>query len=105
MIGVISNLWAIRTMKSENTTIEFDEAPQKLIKDGPFKISRNPIYLSRGILSLGIAVLLGSIVTIIFPIVLAVILNYLYIPAEEMTLEKNFGQKYIDYSNRIKRWL
>lgn len=105
MIGVISNLWAIRTMKSENTTIEFDEAPQKLIKDGPFKISRNPIYLSGIIFSLGIAVLLGSIVTITFPIMLAVILNYLYIPAEEMILEKNFGQEYLDYKNRVRRWL
>ncbi len=105
LTGVILNVWATRTMKYGNTTIEYDEAPKKLIEDGPFKISRNPIYLSGVILSLGIAILLGSAITFIFPIMLAAILNYLYIPAEEMRLEKYFGQEYLNYKKQVRRWL
>ncbi|NIN35600.1 MAG: hypothetical protein GTO60_11145, partial [Gammaproteobacteria bacterium] len=60
LFGVVLNVWSSRLLKKKGTAIDFYEAPNRLVTDGPFRISRNPIYLSGVILSLGIAILLGS---------------------------------------------
>jgi protein-S-isoprenylcysteine O-methyltransferase Ste14 len=57
------------------------------------------------ILSLGIAVLLGSLITFVFPIVLLLILDQLYIPVEERKLEETFGKEYLEYKQRVRRWI
>ena len=87
------------------TTIDFYEAPNRLVTDGPFHISRNPIYLSGVILSLGVAILLGSLITFVFPIALLVILDRYYVPFEEKRLEETFGTQYLEYKQRVRRWI
>ena len=73
--------------------------------DGPFRISRNPTYLSGVILLFGIAILLGSLITFAFPIALILILNGLYIPVEEAELEERFGTEYVEYKRKVRRWI
>ena len=68
------------------------------------RISRNPIYLSGLLLSLGLAVLLGSLIPFFFPIALFLILDRLYIPSEEKRLAETFGQPYLDYKKSVRRW-
>ncbi|MHA2224790.1 MAG: methyltransferase family protein [Candidatus Hodarchaeales archaeon] len=103
--GLAINVWSVRELKRNLTTIEFDETTTKLVVDGPFSISRNPIYLSGVILSLGIAVLLGSLISFIFPVALILILNNYHIPSEELKLEKTFGEEYISYKKSVRRWI
>jgi protein-S-isoprenylcysteine O-methyltransferase Ste14 len=105
LFGVALNVWSTRLLKKKRATIDLYETPTRLVTDGPFRISRNPLYLGGVILSLGIAVLLGSLITFVFPTALLLILDKLYIPAEEKRLEKTFGKEYLEYKQRVRRWI
>lgn len=105
LFGVVLNVWSSGLLTKKGTAIDFYEAPNRLVTDGPFRISRNPIYLSGVILSLGTAILLGSLITFVFPIALLMILDRHYIPSEERRLEKTFGKAYLEYKQRVRRWI
>ena len=105
LLGLALNTWSVRELKKRNTTVDFQEMPNRLVTDGPFRISRNPLYLGGVILSLGIAILLGSLITFGFPVALLLILDRLYIPAEETRLEKIFGEEYLEYRQKVRRWI
>lgn len=105
LFGVVLNVWSSRLLKVMSTAIDFYEAPDRMVTDGPFGISRNPIYLSGVILSLGVAILLGSLITFVFPIALLVILDRYYIPFEEKRLEETFGAEYLEYKQKVRRWI
>ncbi|MFX1424591.1 MAG: methyltransferase family protein [Promethearchaeota archaeon] len=105
VFGLIINIWSTRELKSNTTPIDFNKPTVNLVVDGPFSISRNPIYISGVILSFGITVLLGSLFAFIFPVALILILNTYYIPFEEEKLEKTFGEEYIKYKKRVRRWI
>jgi protein-S-isoprenylcysteine O-methyltransferase Ste14 len=103
--GLILNIWSGSSLRKRATPIEFDAAPQELVTDGPYRISRNPIYLSGLIIFLGIAITLGSLITFAFPIALVLILDQVYIPLEEIVLEESFGDQYRAYKKRVRRWV
>lgn len=105
LLGVILNVWSGSTLRRNNTTIDFNHIPKQLVTDGPFRFSRNPIYLSGVILSLGVTIALGSLIIFIYLIALFVILNWIYIPFEEGRLENEFGQNYHDYKQSVRRWI
>ncbi|MFW9778231.1 MAG: methyltransferase family protein [Candidatus Heimdallarchaeota archaeon] len=104
-LGIILNFWAFKVLGNNNTTIDFNGKTTRLVTTGPFQISRNPMYLGGVVLSLGIAVTLGSLSTFVFPLALLLILNTYYIPYEEMNLEKEFGDEYREYKRRVRRWI
>ncbi len=104
-LGLILNFWSVATLKRNNTSIDFNNTPTRLVTDGVFRISRNPIYLSGVVFSLGVSILLGSLVVLIFSISLLLVLNKYHIPYEEIELEKIFGKEYLEYKHKVRRWL
>jgi protein-S-isoprenylcysteine O-methyltransferase Ste14 len=105
IIGLFINLQANKTMRQNRTSTNFFEKPVNLIIDGPFRYSRNPIYLGGVIFSFGLAILLGSLISFIFPFILFLLLNFLYIPQEEKRLKKIFGREYLIYMKKVRRWI
>lgn len=105
LFGVVLNILSIRQLKKKDTTTGFHETPDQLVMEGPFRISRNPVYLSGVILLAGLAIFLGSLITFVFPVIMVLALNWLYIPAEETVLEKRFGAEYLEYKRRVRRWI
>ncbi|MHA1947268.1 MAG: methyltransferase family protein [Candidatus Hodarchaeales archaeon] len=103
--GFLLNIWSVRELNRNNTTINFTETAIKLVISGPYSISRNPIYLSGVILSLGFAIFLGSLTMFLFPVALLLILNFIYIPIEETRLQEIFGEKYLIYKKKVRRWI
>lgn len=89
----------------KRTSIKPFETPSVLITYGPFKFSRNPIYLGMAIVLFGVETLLGSLSSFIFPILFVIIINRSFIPMEENNLEKLFGEKYLVYKTKVKRWI
>lgn len=79
--------------------------PTVLITTGPFKWSRNPIYVGMTVVLIGIATVLGSVSAFIFPIIFAVLVHRRVIPVEERYLQKRFGEAYLTYKTRVKRWI
>jgi len=105
IFGVILNIWADGIFKKIRTTIKHYETPSKFVDYGPFKISRHPVYLGMFLILLGVFVICGSIITIVFPIIFLLIIEKVFIPLEERNMIKKFGKKYLDYKRKIRRWI
>ncbi len=79
--------------------------PYKLVLEGPYQFTRNPIYLGAILLVIGFAVLIGSLTILISSVLLFLLFHYCFIRWEEKKLEETFGEEYRDYKNRVRRWL
>ncbi|MEI8344581.1 MAG: isoprenylcysteine carboxylmethyltransferase family protein [Candidatus Omnitrophota bacterium] len=104
-LGVAAAAWARYLFIANKTTVNPHEAPVRLQVAGPFRISRNPMYLAMTTILLGIAVMLGSVSVFVCPIGFALVMNNLFIPLEENKLQSVFGEKYLLYKKRVRRWL
>lgn len=104
IFGLALNLWAWSLFTKNKTTQNPFKNPNKFIDKGIYKISRNPMYLGMFGILLGISILLGSLITFIFPILFFIIINWLFIPIEEKNMENKFGKNYIKYKNKTRRW-
>ena len=105
IFGIILNLWTDSLFKKRQTTVKPHEMPNFFISSGPFRISRHPMYLGMILILLGVAVFLGSLISFVFPIIFVMIIEKLFIPMEEKNLEKEFGDKYIAYKKRVRKWI
>jgi protein-S-isoprenylcysteine O-methyltransferase Ste14 len=105
LIGLALNATWTRYLERQDTTSDFLENASRLVVGGPFQRSRNPIYLSGLLLSLGLAIFLGSLITLAIPVLLFLILNSVHIPDEEARLKELFGDEYFEYKQRVRRWL
>jgi protein-S-isoprenylcysteine O-methyltransferase Ste14 len=103
--GVVLNLWADSLFKRCGTTVKPQEIPTALIVSGPFRISRHPMYLGMATILLGEAVVLGSLAGLLFPLIFAGLMEALFMLREEKMLEEAFGEEYLDYRRRVRRWI
>jgi protein-S-isoprenylcysteine O-methyltransferase Ste14 len=103
--GVALTAWFVRTMRGAETTIRIDRPVSGLVQDGPFRYTRNPGYVALTMIYAGIAVLRNSLWTILLlPLVLYVIQREV-IEREERYLERTFGEEYLSYKRRVRRWV
>jgi protein-S-isoprenylcysteine O-methyltransferase Ste14 len=76
-----------------------------VVTSGPYRITRNPMYLGMAFLYVGLALLLGVIWSLaLLPVVLFVVDRHV-IAREERYLEAKFGEEYREYKKRVRRWL
>jgi protein-S-isoprenylcysteine O-methyltransferase Ste14 len=95
----------ISKFKNVGTTVRPDRAARMLVISGPYKFTRNPMYLGLAFVYLGVAVAGQSVwALILLPVVLAIIQRRAIEP-EEAFLEKRFGTNYIRYKEKVRRWL
>lgn len=85
--------------------IQTFEDPDALITEGLFKISRNPMYLGFVIALAGVATTLGNISSLLIVIVYIFVTDRWYIAFEEAAMEREFGEQYMSYKKRTRRWL
>ena len=105
---IIALFFLIRSLRqfllSKNTLVTVMPA-NSLQTNGIYNITRNPMYLGLAIVYLGISCLIGNWWNIIlFPLLLLLIQEYM-IKREEKYLERRFGQVYLDYKSKVRRWL
>jgi protein-S-isoprenylcysteine O-methyltransferase Ste14 len=107
MIGASLGLlfWGASAFRQHQTTIRPDRPANALITSGPFALSRNPLYLAEALLLAGVALTFNklSFLAVVPLFVLAV--TKLAIEGEERHLAAKFGQAYLDYCVRVRRWL
>jgi protein-S-isoprenylcysteine O-methyltransferase Ste14 len=105
LCGAVLAASAIFTFRSVSTTVRPDRAASRLVIAGPYKITRNPMYLGLASVYLGIAIAEQSLWTfILLPVVLTIILRRAIKP-EEAFLERRFGEDYTRYKAKVRRWL
>lgn len=108
--GVLLGGWTYRTMRRADTPITgepfvTDKPTTTLITDGPFRYSRNPGYLGAAMVYAGVASLANALwVFLLLPVVLLTI-QRTAIEREERYLEGKFGEEYLDYKARVRRWI
>jgi protein-S-isoprenylcysteine O-methyltransferase Ste14 len=99
------NVWTDNLFKKRNTTVKPYEKPSSLIADGPFRISRHPMYLGMAAALLGEAIILGSLIAFLAPVAFVVTMELLFIRHEEKAMQGTFGDQYSRYKRRVRRWL
>ncbi len=105
LLGSIITIWSDYLFKKSGTTVKPYEKACFLNVSGPFRFSRNPMYLGFTVILLGEAIIIGSLLSFVFPLLFMMICKLLYIPIEEKFLEEIFGTDYTDYKRRVRRWL
>ncbi len=101
-IGLV--VWALITLARAGTTVHPNRSADRLVTDGPFRWRRNPVYLGDVLILLGLAQLTYNIWFAILAPVFAIAVYWLAIRPEEQHLEARFGQAYLDYKARTRRW-
>jgi protein-S-isoprenylcysteine O-methyltransferase Ste14 len=103
--GLVLTGSAALKFKSAGTTVRPDRAPSALVMSGPYRISRNPMYLGLAVISLGIAIADQSFWTLIALAIVVALIQRHAIEPEEAFLEKRFGTEYLSYKHRVRRWI
>lgn len=105
VVGVLLMLWAAREMYRHRTTINPYGTPSSLLQSGPFRFSRNPIYLADTFVYCGVALLLSSLWPWLLLPLLILCMQRMVIVYEEHLLTRLFGDQYRAYRRRVRRWL
>ncbi len=108
-LGFLLIVWAnyhlLRIGKIGLAAREPMQRPSTLVLTGPYRFSRNPLYLGCMFGALGLVVVWSSLVVLILTLLLYIILRYLFIKREEIILEQEFREDYLEYRKRVRRWL
>ena len=104
LAGVLA-VWAVRVMKTAGTNIRPDRPVTTIVTAGPYRFSRNPMYVSLCALQVGIALLIDGLMPLILVIPLVLVLHFGVIRREEIYLATKFGEDYLSFKNRVRRWL
>jgi len=102
--GAVLAGWGLAIFRSVRTTTVPGEASKKLVTWGPYRFTRNPMYVGLSLAYLGEAGLLKQIYPVLLlPLVIAYV-NWTVIPVEEARLKEVFGGEYERYRSRVRRW-
>jgi protein-S-isoprenylcysteine O-methyltransferase Ste14 len=103
--AALGPIWGVRTLRVAGTTIRPDKPTAKLVTDGPFRFSRNPLYLALTLMYAGLALMANSIwaLLLLFPVTL--VMSRFVIRREEEYLARTFGEEYEHYQKNVRRWI
>ncbi len=98
-IGVGLSGWSV--LEAGETEIE---KPTKLLTNGPYSLSRNPMYVAWTLMYLGIGLAANSLWIVVMLPLVAAFTHFVDVRREERFLEKKFGDEYIQYKGRVRRY-
>ena len=97
--------WSFIWFARQKTTIIPDKPANALILDGPFRFTRNPLYLAMALLTIGAGLWLNTWWVLILLVPAIVLVDRLVIAREEAYLRRRFGAEYDALTARVRRWL
>ncbi|MHA2159720.1 MAG: methyltransferase family protein [Candidatus Thorarchaeota archaeon] len=108
-IGMLLIIWAnyalLHIGKIGLRNREPMQKPSNLVLAGPYRFSRNPLYLGALVSLLGLVIVWSSVVIAFLMILIYIIFRYLFIKREELILEEEFGDQYREFKKRVGRWV
>ena len=105
LIAIVQAYFARRAMIAVGTNIRPDLPTLAIARTGPYRYTRNPMYLSLSALQVSLAFILNDLSPLVFAIPLVLLLHYGVILREERYLEEKFGSGYLEFKRNVKRWL
>lgn len=105
ILGFANLIWSFYLFKKNKTPIIPGKKPTFVVVRGPYKFTRNPMYLSVTVILFGISFYIGNILSFAAPLIFFLMMSYVFVPFEERLLEELFGKKYIEYKKKVRRWI
>jgi protein-S-isoprenylcysteine O-methyltransferase Ste14 len=103
--GPVVGSLGLREMKRADTNVDPREPTTAIVTGGPYRFTRNPLYLSMTLIYAGITALANALpAALLLPVVLHIMRRGV-IEREESYLERKFGDEYLDYKARVRRWI
>jgi protein-S-isoprenylcysteine O-methyltransferase Ste14 len=103
--GVGLSSYAAALFGGRKTTKNPYGHPDAFVTDAPYTFTRNPMYVGLAAILFGFAVFFGSPAMLIAPLLFFLVIDRMLIPEEEENMERIFGEQYLDYKRRVRRWL
>jgi protein-S-isoprenylcysteine O-methyltransferase Ste14 len=97
--------WAITTIARAGSNVPTNMPTTSIVDTGPYRFTRNPIYLAMMLGHVGLAIAFDSLWLLVTLVPFALIIRYGVVAREEAYLERKFGEAYRRYRARVRRWL
>jgi protein-S-isoprenylcysteine O-methyltransferase Ste14 len=104
-LGTGLSVWGLATFRGAGTPVRPNKPASTLVTHGPFRLSRNPMYLGLSLVYLGVMLLVNSAWIVLFLPLVITTLHLTVIRHEERYLSATFGIAYDEYRRRVRRWL
>lgn len=98
-------LWGAGVLKAAGTNVNPSQPALTIVRRGPYRFTRNPMYLAICLLQVALGFLLNDWLSLAFVVPLALVLNYGVILREERYLEEKFGDQYLVLKRGVRRWI
>ena len=109
LLLVLAGLWlafaAVRRFMAAHTTLDPHHPVSALVTQGPYRLSRNPIYLGFLLTVAGLPLVLGTYWGIALALIFPLLMNQLVIRHEEAYLSRRFPDEYTSYRSQVRRWI
>lgn len=102
--GIVFMGKARELFKKHNANMAI-ETSSSLVTEGPYAKTRNPRYIGMFLLLLGIAVCFANLFSMVMPFGFILAIHLIFIPKEEKLMHEAFGNQYLEYKSKVKRWL
>jgi protein-S-isoprenylcysteine O-methyltransferase Ste14 len=97
--------YSVAKFRAAGTPVPARKPTTVIVRTGPYRFSRNPIYLAFSVFQLGIAIWANSVWLLATLVGAVTLIHYVVIRREEQYLERKFGAQYLDYKASVRRWL
>jgi protein-S-isoprenylcysteine O-methyltransferase Ste14 len=98
-------LCAVRTFRKAGTPVPGNRPTAAIVRRGPYRFSRNPVYLAFTLFQLGLAAWVDSLGLLLALLPALALMTRVVIPREERYLEARFPAEYLPYKRAVRRWL
>ena len=98
-------VWAITTIRAAGTHVQTTQPTTAIVAEGPYRFSRNPIYLGMFLGLIGLAIAFNTIWILVALLAFYAVIRYGVIAREEAYLTRKFGDVYRGYQAQVRRWL
>ncbi|HUI88391.1 MAG TPA: isoprenylcysteine carboxylmethyltransferase family protein [Anaerolineales bacterium] len=105
ILGLGLGLSAVNGIWRARTTLDPHGSVSDIVTSGPFRFTRNPMYLGLTCFLTGIPFIFKSYWGLVLSLLFIVLMNLLVIQYEETYLEQKFGEQYTSYKSHVRRWI
>ena len=96
---------SLREFRRAGTSVRGSQRSTAIVRSGPYRFSRNPIYVSFVLLVLGLSFCLDDAWLLVTVLPAIAVMSLVVIPREERFLDRNFPEQYSGYKATVRRWL
>ena len=105
VVAVVLFSFSVAKFRAAGTPVPARKPTTVIVRTGPYRFSRNPIYLAFSLFQLGIAIWVNSLWLLATLVGAVALIHCVVIQREEQYLERVFGAQYLDYKASVRRWL